>query len=214
MDGSRHGRTGRKDGFHAHRADQGGGQPLCGHRHRDQQHRHLRHAQSGGRRGATGENPAIVACRTADVIIGPIGILAADSLMGEVTPSMAVAVGQSGAKKLLLPVNLCNNIVVGDPVPPHGQADWGSGGTVAHPPADTNPAQEGPAGPTMGLVFAKGFVFTNRYGLPDSRNLKERKNKTMKGLFSQEGSLCGIFYWNGALPRPAMASIERKEQHD
>lgn len=66
-----------------------------------------------GRRGATGENPAIVACRTADVIIGPIGILAADSLMGEVTPSMAVAVGQSGAKKLLLPVNLCNNIVVG-----------------------------------------------------------------------------------------------------
>ena len=69
--------------------------------------------KAGADAGATGENPAIVACRTADVIIGPIGILAADSLMGEVTPSMAVAVGQSGAKKLLLPVNLCNNIVVG-----------------------------------------------------------------------------------------------------
>ena len=69
--------------------------------------------KAGADAGATGENPAIVACRPADVIIGPIGILAADSLMGEVTPSMAVAVGQSGAKKLLLPVNLCNNIVVG-----------------------------------------------------------------------------------------------------
>jgi len=54
-----------------------------------------------------------VACRTADFIVGPIGILAADSLSGEITPDMAVAIGQSGAKKLLLPVNLCNNIVVG-----------------------------------------------------------------------------------------------------
>ena len=69
--------------------------------------------KAGARHAATGENAVIVACRRADVIIGPIGILAADSLMGEVTPSMAVAVGQSGAKKLLLPVNLCNNIVVG-----------------------------------------------------------------------------------------------------
>ena len=69
--------------------------------------------KAGAGAGATGENPAIVACRTADVIIGPIGILAADSLLGEVTPAMAVAVGQARAKKLLLPVNLCNNIVVG-----------------------------------------------------------------------------------------------------
>ncbi len=69
--------------------------------------------KAGADAGATGENPAIVACRTADVIIGPIGILAADSLLGEITPAMAVAVGQSQAKKLLLPVNLCSNIVVG-----------------------------------------------------------------------------------------------------
>jgi len=63
--------------------------------------------------GATGENPIIVLSRVADVIIGPIGIIAADSLLGEITPAMAVAVGQSRAKKLLLPVNLCNNIIVG-----------------------------------------------------------------------------------------------------
>lgn len=69
--------------------------------------------KAGADRGATGENPVIVACRSAEVIVGPIGILAADALLGEVTPAMAVAVGQSCAVKLLLPVNQCNHIVVG-----------------------------------------------------------------------------------------------------
>ena len=61
--------------------------------------------KAGADQGATGENPVLVACRTADVIAGPIGILSADALLGEITPAMAVAVGQSPAKKLLLPVN-------------------------------------------------------------------------------------------------------------
>ncbi len=69
--------------------------------------------KSGAKYGATGENPVIVASRDADVIIGPIGIISADSLYGEVTPSMAVAVGQSRAVKLLLPVSHCNNQVIG-----------------------------------------------------------------------------------------------------
>ena len=69
--------------------------------------------KAGAGSGATGENAAAVASRSADVIIGPIGIIAADSLLGEVTPAMAVAIGQSKAKKLLLPVNLCNNVIVG-----------------------------------------------------------------------------------------------------
>ena len=69
--------------------------------------------KAGANAGATGENPTQVACRTANVIVGPIGILVADALLGEVTPPMAVAVGQSSAIKLLLPVNLCNNIIVG-----------------------------------------------------------------------------------------------------
>lgn len=69
--------------------------------------------KAGANEGATGENPVIVACRQADVIIGPIGILVADGLLGEITPAMAAAVGQSEATKLLLPLNLCNNIVVG-----------------------------------------------------------------------------------------------------
>lgn len=69
--------------------------------------------KAGADRGATGENPVIVACRSAEVIVGPIGILAADALLGEITPAMATAVGRSGAVKLLLPVNQCRNIVVG-----------------------------------------------------------------------------------------------------
>ena len=69
--------------------------------------------RGGAVHGATGENPVIVACRDADVIIGPIAIVAADSLYGEVTPAMALAVGQSRALKLLLPVSHCTNQVVG-----------------------------------------------------------------------------------------------------
>jgi len=69
--------------------------------------------KAGADFAATGENPVLVACRTADVIAGPIGIIAADSLMGEITAQMAVAVARSNAVKLLLPVNMCNKIVVG-----------------------------------------------------------------------------------------------------
>lgn len=69
--------------------------------------------KAGASQAATGENSVVVASRMADVIVGPIGIMAADAMLGEITAKMAVAVGQSDAKKLLLPVNLCNNIVVG-----------------------------------------------------------------------------------------------------
>ena len=69
--------------------------------------------KAGADYGATGENPVLVNSRDADYIIGPLGIMAADSLLGEVTPAMAVAVGQSSAMKILLPVNKCNHQVVG-----------------------------------------------------------------------------------------------------
>ena len=69
--------------------------------------------KAGANQGATGENPVLVACRDADVIVGSLGILSADSLLGEITPKMAVAVGQSKALKLLLPLNRCNNRVIG-----------------------------------------------------------------------------------------------------
>jgi hypothetical protein len=69
--------------------------------------------KAGANQAATGENPVIVACRKADVIIGPIGIVIADSLFGEITPQMAVAIGQANAVRILLPVNKCDNIVAG-----------------------------------------------------------------------------------------------------
>lgn len=69
--------------------------------------------KAGADAGATGENPVIVACRSADVIIGPVGILCADALLGEITPAMAAAIGQSQATRLLLPVNLCSTRIVG-----------------------------------------------------------------------------------------------------
>lgn len=69
--------------------------------------------KAGADAGATGENPVIVACRSADVILGPVGILSADALLGEITPAMAAAIGQSRATKLLLPVNMCATRVVG-----------------------------------------------------------------------------------------------------
>jgi len=69
--------------------------------------------KAGADSGATGENAVIVACRRADVIAGPVGIVIADALGGEVTPAMAVAVAQSPAKRVLLPFNHCDNIIVG-----------------------------------------------------------------------------------------------------
>ena len=63
--------------------------------------------------GATGENAVVVAARKADIIVGPVGIVMADALMGEITPTMANAVAQSHAYKVLLPVNKCGHFIVG-----------------------------------------------------------------------------------------------------
>ena len=69
--------------------------------------------RAGADEGATGENAAVVCCRRANVIIGPVGIVIADAMLGEVTPRMAVAVGQSAAKRILIPVNHCANFIAG-----------------------------------------------------------------------------------------------------
>lgn len=69
--------------------------------------------KAGADHAATGENAVIVACRKADVIVGPIGIVIADALYGEITPAMAAAVGQSPAKRVLIPFNHCDNLLVG-----------------------------------------------------------------------------------------------------
>ena len=69
--------------------------------------------KAGADAAATGENSVIVCSRRADVIIGPVGIVIADALLGEITAAMAAAVGQSPAKRILVPVNHCDNYIVG-----------------------------------------------------------------------------------------------------
>lgn len=71
--------------------------------------------REGADRAATGENAVVVGARNADVIVGPVGIVIADALLGEITPAMALAIGQSRAKRVLLPVSHCDNIVAGVP---------------------------------------------------------------------------------------------------
>lgn len=68
---------------------------------------------AGADQGATGENAVVVQCRSADVIAGPIGITLADAMLGEITPRMAEAVGQSAAARVLLPSDRCNTYVIG-----------------------------------------------------------------------------------------------------
>ena len=65
--------------------------------------------KAGAPRAATGENAVAVNCRSADIIVGPIGIVIADALLGEITPAMATAVCQSHATRVLIPVNHCEN---------------------------------------------------------------------------------------------------------
>ena len=71
--------------------------------------------KAGAKNAATGENPVVVACRKADVIIGPVGIVIADSLLGEVTEKMAIAVGRADAVRILIPLNRCDNLIAGVP---------------------------------------------------------------------------------------------------
>lgn len=69
--------------------------------------------KAGADHAATGENAVIVGCRHADIIVGPIGIVLADALFGEITPKIAAAVAQSRATRVLIPFNHCDNIIVG-----------------------------------------------------------------------------------------------------
>lgn len=68
---------------------------------------------AGADQGATGENAVVVQCRSADVIVGPIGITLADAMLGEITPRMATAVGQSSAVRILIPSDRCSTRVIG-----------------------------------------------------------------------------------------------------
>lgn len=69
--------------------------------------------KGGAQDGATGENAIMVMTKTADIIIGPISIVAANAMMGEITPKIAYAVSVSQAEKILLPLQRCSLNVIG-----------------------------------------------------------------------------------------------------
>ena len=69
--------------------------------------------KAGADYGATGENAVIVNATDSDIIVGPIGIVFANALLGEITPAIATAIGVSKAYKILIPVNRCNHYVAG-----------------------------------------------------------------------------------------------------
>lgn len=69
--------------------------------------------KAGANMGATGENPVICHAPRTDVILGPIGIISANSMHGEITPAMASAIAASDARKILVPVSKCSISVAG-----------------------------------------------------------------------------------------------------
>ena len=69
--------------------------------------------KAGADFGATGENPVIRAVMDADVVLGPMGIVVAHAILGEVTPAMAEAIGGCRARKILIPMNSCGVCVAG-----------------------------------------------------------------------------------------------------
>ncbi|NLI93967.1 MAG: DUF3842 family protein [Peptococcaceae bacterium] len=69
--------------------------------------------KAGANEGATGENAIVYNATKFDVIIGTIGIITANSMLGEVTPAIAKAIAESSAKKILLPLNRSNIEIVG-----------------------------------------------------------------------------------------------------
>ena len=69
--------------------------------------------RSGADYAATGENAVCVNAQDADIIMGPIGIVLANAMLGEITPAMAMAVGASKAQRILVPISRCNTSVAG-----------------------------------------------------------------------------------------------------
>jgi hypothetical protein len=69
--------------------------------------------RAGADAGATGENPVVFNAPAADIIIGPVGIVMANAMLGEITPAMAAAVASSQAVKILIPFNRCPVIIAG-----------------------------------------------------------------------------------------------------
>lgn len=70
--------------------------------------------KAGADIGASGENAIVQTVQKSDIILGPIAIIAANSMLGELTPTIAAAVSSSSAMKILIPLNRCNLMIATD----------------------------------------------------------------------------------------------------
>lgn len=76
--------------------------------------------KAGANEGATGENAIIYNAGKVDIIVGVVGIIISNAMLGELTPKMAEAISSSTARKILIPLNRCNLEIVGvksEPLP-------------------------------------------------------------------------------------------------
>jgi len=87
--------------------------------------------KTGASRCATGENAICVGVRHADIIVGGIGIVAANSMLGEITPRMAQEIAECHAKKVLIPMSRCNIFIAGLADKPLGELISSAVDTVA-----------------------------------------------------------------------------------
>ena len=69
--------------------------------------------KAGADEAATGENSVLVASRKAEIIIGPVGMVIADAMLGEITPAMARAIASANAIRILIPFKTCGNYIAG-----------------------------------------------------------------------------------------------------
>lgn len=69
--------------------------------------------KAGAHMAATGENAICVSCARADIVVGSLGVVLAESMMGEITPRIAREISASPAQKLLIPTNKCHVTLIG-----------------------------------------------------------------------------------------------------
>lgn len=77
--------------------------------------------RAGAHRAATGDNAICVSCRRADIVTGSLGIVLAESMMGEISPRVAHEISACNAQKILIPTNKCHVTVIGLGDMPLGQ---------------------------------------------------------------------------------------------
>jgi NAD(P)-dependent dehydrogenase (short-subunit alcohol dehydrogenase family) len=76
--------------------------------------------KAGANEGATGENAIVHNAGRVDIIVGVVGIIISNAMLGELTPKIAEAISSSTARKILIPLNRCNLEIVGvkgEPLP-------------------------------------------------------------------------------------------------